>query len=110
MKEPPMPVEIVEARRKTFLQEAEKRGCTIKKNKSFYRIDGRHSSKHFNVAKNGTKVTLNGFFISHPSVMAMSPEDARDLHISGVSGIFDFLGPSAPQLMERAFAEIWADR
>jgi hypothetical protein len=104
-----MPTTVDEVR-EALLHEARNRGCTLKENINFWRVDGRHSTKRFNVGKTGTKVTLSGFCIATPGVMPISEEDAHDLRIGGTRGIFDFMAPNAREIIQGIWREILADK
>ena len=101
---------IVAEIRKRWLDEARARGCSVKEGKTFWRIDGNHSSQWFNVAKTGTKVTLTGFCIQHPAILAFSREDSQDMHMGRVEGMFDFTNPDAEKVFASIWREIRADR
>jgi hypothetical protein len=96
--------------RKRWLDESRARGCSVKEGKAFWRIDGSHSSQWFNVAKTGTKVTLTGFCVPHPGVLAFSREDSQDMHMGRVEGMFDFTHPDAGKVFAAIWTEIRADR
>jgi hypothetical protein len=102
--------EDIDALRNGFLDQARAAGCTITPRQNFYRIDGRHSTKWFNIAKTGTKVTLTGFCISNAAVMPFSAEDSHDFKIGRVAGIFDFCDAGAPAIFAEILKEIWAER